>query len=31
VGGILGTPETPEGLLVGEHMARRLLYRGVVE
>ena len=31
VGGILGTADTPEGLLVGEPVGRRLLYRGVVE
>jgi bifunctional non-homologous end joining protein LigD len=31
VGGILGTADAPEGLLVGERVGRRLVYRGVVE
>jgi bifunctional non-homologous end joining protein LigD len=31
VGGILGTAHAPEGLLVGERVGRRLVYRGVVE
>jgi ATP-dependent DNA ligase len=31
VGGVLGTPDAPEGLLVGERVGRRLVYRGVVE
>jgi bifunctional non-homologous end joining protein LigD len=31
VGGILGTAEAPEGLLVGERVGRNLVYRGVVE
>jgi hypothetical protein len=30
VGGRLGTPEAWEGVLVGERVGRRLLYRGVV-
>jgi bifunctional non-homologous end joining protein LigD len=30
VGGILGTSDAPEGLLVGERVGRRLIYRGVV-
>ena len=28
VGGILGTADAPEGLLVGERVGRRLIYRG---
>lgn len=31
VGGILGLPGAFEGLLMGERVGRRLLYRGVVE
>lgn len=31
VGGTLGTPEAFEGLLVGEGVGRRLVYRGTVE
>jgi bifunctional non-homologous end joining protein LigD len=31
VGGVLGTADAPEGLLVGERVGRRLVYRGVVE
>jgi bifunctional non-homologous end joining protein LigD len=31
VGGIVGTAEAPEGLLVGERVGQRLVYRGVVE
>jgi hypothetical protein len=31
VGGILGTADAPEGLLVDERVRRRLVYRGVVE
>jgi bifunctional non-homologous end joining protein LigD len=31
VGGILGRPDSFEGVLVGERVGRRLLYRGVVE
>jgi bifunctional non-homologous end joining protein LigD len=31
VGGILGSPEACEGVLVGERVGRRFVYRGVVE
>ena len=31
LGGLLGTPEACEGVLVGERVGRRLLYRGVVK
>jgi hypothetical protein len=31
VGGVLGLPEAVEGLLVGERIGRRLLYRGTVQ
>jgi bifunctional non-homologous end joining protein LigD len=31
VGGVVGWPHTFAGLLVGQHMGRRLLYRGSVE
>jgi ATP-dependent DNA ligase len=31
VGGLLGTPEACEGVLVGERVGRRLVYRGFVE
>jgi bifunctional non-homologous end joining protein LigD len=31
VGGLVGTPEACEGVLVGERVGRRLVYRGTVE
>jgi hypothetical protein len=31
VGGLLGIPDACEGLLVGERIGRRLVYRGAVE
>ncbi len=31
MGGLLGAPDACEGVLVGERVGRRLVYRGVVE